>query len=53
MAVEAPANGEAYWLLPPNSVHFTLRQHSTTRKKLFIYPEDDISNLRKSKKDSN
>lgn len=51
MAVEAPANGEAYWLLPPNSVHFTLRQHSTTRKELFMYPEDNISNLRKSKKE--
>lgn len=34
-------------------IRFTLllRQHSTTRKELFMYPEDDISNLRKSKKE--
>ena len=46
-AVFLAADEEGSWLLLPSSI--TIRQYSATRKHLFIYPQGDMSGLRKQK----
>ena len=47
-----PADGEASWLLLPRLVSLLSGgRHSSTRKHVFLYPQDDRSGLGKPKKD--
>ena len=50
LPVFLPVDGEASWLLLLSLVSLLSRQHSATRKHIFIYPQGDRSGLRKLKK---